>query len=506
MGNCEDFYLRFTSIQILISLCNSQPLQLQSAVLNSPGGVEKVLDLLKDSREIVRNEGLLLCGVLVRGNSDLQKILAFQGAFEQVMQIIVEEEGPWIGPLIIQDAFNLISAMLNLNTSNQNYFRDSICFKQLAGLLALPEDSGLWNRTRISNYLAALSVLDEILCKENVDLEASQVAAMRTHFQGPLLNLAFAPKIPLQVSASALNCLCGLIWSNNRAQQSFASEKLIQSPSSNCLMKIETPISPLMAVILLAVHGNPTEEGAGQRTKALELFEAFCSGNSEGQLVLLSTLKVSGSASPGTVILDGLFDLDSSRKRDPWHCWYASILLCHLIDGNEEAKKVLLKHRLADPEDPDGEGEDLLTALMLNMIRIAADSRGSTCQKSIIGYLQLLLIWFHESPPSIICFLSESSFLQYLLERITQQPQELEIQGFAALIFGICVLFNDETVERVGSEALKGIIKNRIGPDLFVSRLSRLKANLDKVYEYCSSYFKTPFFMCRMKSFVSWLG
>jgi intracellular protein transport protein USO1 len=176
MGNSEDFYLRFTSIQILISLCNSQPFQLQSAVLNSPSGVEKVLNLLKDSREIVRNEGLLLCGALVHGNSDLQKILAFQGAFEEVMKIIVEEEGPWTGPLIIKDSFNLISSMLNLNTSNQNYFRDSICFKQLAGLLSEEEKyTGLWNSTRISNYLAALNVLDGILCKENVDLEASQV-------------------------------------------------------------------------------------------------------------------------------------------------------------------------------------------------------------------------------------------------------------------------------------------------------------------------------------------
>lgn len=178
MGDSDDFYLRFTSIQILLSLCSSQPFQLKSAVLNSPAGVSKVLDLLKDAREIVRNEGLLLCGALVKGNADLQKILGFQGAFEQVMQIIVEEEGPWLGPLIIQDAFNLISGMLNLNTANQTYFRDSICFKQLAGLIALPDsndEDNLWNRTRISNYLAALSVLDGLLCKSNVDLEASQV-------------------------------------------------------------------------------------------------------------------------------------------------------------------------------------------------------------------------------------------------------------------------------------------------------------------------------------------
>lgn len=303
---------------------------------------------------------------------------------------------------------------------------------------------------------------------------------MRTHFQGPLLILAFTPRIPLQVSASALKCLSGLIWSNNRAQQEFANEKLIKIPISTCLMKIETPISPLMAAIILTVHGNATQEGVEQRIKSLELVEAFCFGNFEGQLVLMSTLKASGTASPGTVILDALFDLDSSRKRDPWHCWYASILLCHLIEDNEEAKKVLLKHQIVDVEDED-EGEDLLTSLMLKMIRISTDSRGSTCQKSIIGYLQLFVIWFHESPSSIKAFLCESSFLQYLLERITQQPQELEIQGLSALILGICVLFNDETIERVGSEALKGIIKNRIGPDLFVSRLSRLKSNCEKV-------------------------
>lgn len=181
MGDSNDFYLKFTSIQILISLCTSQPFQLQTAILQSPSGVAKVMDLLKDSREIIRNEGLLLGIGLVEGNNrDLQKVLVFQGAFEEVFKIIVEAEGgPWTGLPIIQDAFNLISGILNLNTSNQNYFRDSVCFKQLAGLLAVPHEDddvdNLWNQTRILNYLAALKVLDGLLCKENVDLEASQV-------------------------------------------------------------------------------------------------------------------------------------------------------------------------------------------------------------------------------------------------------------------------------------------------------------------------------------------
>lgn len=235
-----------------------------------------------------------------------------------------------------------------------------------------------------------------------------------------------------------------------------------------------------MGAIILTLHSqNQTQEGLAQRFKALELLEAFCSCNPEGQLILLSTLKstTESSASPGSVILEALFDLDLSRKRDPWHCWFASALLCHLINGNVDAKRALLKHQIASDDDEE-ESEDILTVLMLSLIRSARDSRGSTCQKSIIGYLQLLLIWFHEFPEGINRFLQEGSFVQYLIERITHQSfaQDTQIQGLSALILGICVLFNDESIKNFGSEGLKGIIKNRIGPDLFISKLSHLKS------------------------------
>ncbi len=289
-----------------------------------------------------------------------------------------------------------------------------------------------------------------------------------------MLALAFKPKIPVEVSASALNCLSGLIYKNNRTQQEFAKEKLTQSPLASTA---HLPISPLMGAVMVAI--NQTQEGGlVQRLKALDLVEAFCSNNPEGQLILLSTLKsaAGSSASPGSVILEALFDLDSSRKRDLWHCWFASALLCHLIDGNENAKRVLLKHQTAF--DDESESEDVLTVLMLSLIRSTRDSRGSSCQKSIVGYLQLLLIWFYEFPEAINRFLQEGSYVQFLIERITHQSFTLDtqIQGLSALIMGICVLFNDEGVKNFGSEGLKGIIKNRIGPDLFISKLTHLKS------------------------------
>ncbi len=172
-----NFYLRFTSIQLLAALAHALPAQLQTATMASPSGVSKILQLLSDEREVVRNEGILLLLRLVALNADLQKVVAFQGAFEQLLQIVVDDGGAWNGPSSVQDALNLIAALLEVNTANQIYFRDSVCFKQLAGLLGLPDDETreLWNRNRIANFEAVLSVLSKLINRENVDLEQSQV-------------------------------------------------------------------------------------------------------------------------------------------------------------------------------------------------------------------------------------------------------------------------------------------------------------------------------------------
>lgn len=177
----DNFYLRFTSIQLLTALAQALPTQLQSAILASPSGVTKILELLRDEREIVRNEGILLLQKLVNCNADLQKVVAFQGAFEQLMQIVVDEGGAWEGPSVVADALLLIAQLLEFNTANQMYFRDCVCFKQLAGLLGLPDDEShreLWNRNRSGNFEAALSVLGKLINRDNVDLEQAQVRSI----------------------------------------------------------------------------------------------------------------------------------------------------------------------------------------------------------------------------------------------------------------------------------------------------------------------------------------
>ena len=52
-------------------------------ILVAPQGVPKLMDLLSDSREVVRNDALLLLIKLTKGHTNIQKIVAFENAYER---------------------------------------------------------------------------------------------------------------------------------------------------------------------------------------------------------------------------------------------------------------------------------------------------------------------------------------------------------------------------------------------------------------------------------------
>lgn len=67
---------------------------------------------------MLRNEALLLFPALLGGNGDLQKIVAFSGAFEKLFQII-NQEGGADGGIVVQDALTVVGGLLRFNVSNQ---------------------------------------------------------------------------------------------------------------------------------------------------------------------------------------------------------------------------------------------------------------------------------------------------------------------------------------------------------------------------------------------------
>lgn len=124
----RSFYLRFSSLQLLALLLRHRKTAVQSHVLTSPGGCGAILECLSttspsghslgSSAEIIRNEALLLLPHLVDSNADIQKLIAFEGAFEKLLDVVAQE-GRIEGGVVVQDALEALEALLRYNVSNQ---------------------------------------------------------------------------------------------------------------------------------------------------------------------------------------------------------------------------------------------------------------------------------------------------------------------------------------------------------------------------------------------------
>lgn len=132
-------------------------------MLKAPGGSGRLVEVLDDKREIIRNEALLLFISLLSTNAEIQKIVAFEGAFDRLFGIISKEGGIAAGGIVVQDCLSGIAGLLRYNVSNQvgrysehctacadrntasrkNYFRETSCIPQLTPLLLFPPTSML---------------------------------------------------------------------------------------------------------------------------------------------------------------------------------------------------------------------------------------------------------------------------------------------------------------------------------------------------------------------------
>jgi intracellular protein transport protein USO1 len=155
LSSRRTFYTRFASLQLLGTLLRNRAARVQEHILVAPGGCGAILECVAEdttgpgglpagggarsgsSAEIIRNEALLVLPHLVHGNPDVQKLVAFEGAFDKLLDVVAQE-GRIEGGVVVQDALEGLEALLRYNVSNQNYFRETMSVPMLAPLLFFP--------------------------------------------------------------------------------------------------------------------------------------------------------------------------------------------------------------------------------------------------------------------------------------------------------------------------------------------------------------------------------
>lgn len=509
-----DFYVRYHTVTLLTLLLENRPKQLQACILESPLGISRLIDLLDDTREIIRNEGLLLLISLTKANTDIQKIVAFENAFERLLGVIYEE-GLIDGGIIVSDCLHLVLNLLRGNVSNQNYFRETGGLSRLPQLFNLNRTDGVpltWTEQKQNNLSLVMDLVRLFVAHRSLKTASSlnsssatipsngvanngigmaasssstksgsttatgQAVFVQNGILQAVTELALAQDIPLRIKQEALLVVADIIRGLPSAQDSFA--KSVSKPPSNPVQG--TPLAAQDAVSHIISLAVTSSAPWNLRAAAAHTLKCYMYKRPDVQIVLISALAsmppsikgTDGSTldTPGVHLFRSLVEWEASRK-DPYQVWMASLLVSAIVKGEPKCKDRLLEIHI--PIEGDDNSLTFLAQLS-QTLQSATDNHADG--RVVVAYLSLLATLFYHYPKAVRAFLQEGSNLQFLLEQVSRSTGvDATIQSLAAFLLGLVIQFNDSAEQGLRRVDLQEIIVSRIGEDQFVQRLQALR-------------------------------
>ncbi|XP_072319359.1 general vesicular transport factor p115 isoform X4 [Eucyclogobius newberryi] len=452
-----DFHVRWPGVKLLTALLKNQGPQVQGVILVSPMGVSRLMDLLADSREIIRNDGLLLLQHLTKSNAAIQKIVAFENAFERLLDIITDE-GSSDGGIVVEDCLLLLLNLLKNNSSNQNFFKEGSYIQRMKPWFEVGDDNAGWSAQKVTNLHLMLQLVRVLVSPVNSPgaTTSCQKAMYTCGLLQQLCTILMATGVPADILTETINTVSEVIRGNQVNQDYFAS---VNAPSN--------PPRPAIVVLLMSMVNE--RQPFVLRCAVLYCFQCFLYKNQKGQGEIVATLLPStidaNSISAGQLLCGGLFSADSLSN------WCAAVALAHALQENLTQKEQLLRVQLATSlGKPPVSLLQQCTNILSQGDKIAR--QGSKVQTRV-GLLMLLCTWISNCPIAVTHFLHNQENVPFLTAQISENLGEDErlVQGLCALLLGICIYYNDNSLENYTKEKLKHLIEKRIGKENFVEKL-----------------------------------
>ncbi|XP_069385482.1 general vesicular transport factor p115 isoform X7 [Paralichthys olivaceus] len=413
-------------------------------------GVSRLMDLLADSREVIRNDGLLLLQQLTKSNAAIQKIVAFENAFERLLDIITEE-GSSDGGIVVEDCLLLLLNLLKNNSSNQNFFKEGSYIQRMKPWFEVGDDNSGWSAQKVTNLHLMLQLVRVMVSP--VNSPGATASCQKSMYQCGLLQqlctILMATGVPADILTETINTVSEVIRGSQVNQDYFAS---VNAPSN--------PPRPAIVVLLMSMVNE--RQPFVLRCAVLYCFQCFLYKNQKGQGEIVATLLPStidaNSISAGQLLCGGLFSADSLSN------WCAAVALAHALQDNLTQKEQLLRVQLATSL---GKPPVSLLQQCTNIL-----SQGSKVQTRV-GLLMLLCTWISNCPIAVTHFLHNQENVPFLTAQISENLGEDErlVQGLCALLLGICIYHNDNSLENYTKDKLKQLIEKRIGKENFVEKL-----------------------------------
>lgn len=395
-----DFKVRWPALKLLMGLLRHRLKEIQECVLSYPMGVSRLMDLLSDSREIIRNDAILVLVLLTRGNSNIQKIVAFENAFDKIFDIL-SAEGFTEGGVVVEDCLLVLQNLLKNNTSNQNFFKEGSFIQRLTPFLEFtvpegstdPHSSG-WPAQKTSNLLFFLQVIRALVSPTNPAqvTSSAQKVLSSSGIVKKLVDLVMASGIPTELLTETI-CSVGEAVRGDHHNQEYLSK--VDAPT--------TPPKPVLVVLMMSMVNE--KQGFELRCAVLYAFQCFLFKNELGQAQVIETLLPNSpeidpsSVTTGQLLCGGLFSTDSLTN------WLVCIALSHVLVDNKIQKEQLLRVQLAT--DPSSQPVSLMTQVC-SMLQ-----QGVKFQKRV-GLLIFLGTWLSHCPLAVSHFLNIPTNIPYV--------------------------------------------------------------------------------------------
>lgn len=211
-----DFYSRLYSLQLLSAILSARTERTEECVFTAPLGISRLVAILDERREAIRNEAITLLTYLTPSSPDIQKLVVYENAFEKIFAIITAE-GLLEGSQVVEDCLILMANLLRLNSTSQSQFRESGCVPQLSKLLQSAyqssedgevEEVAPWAQAqRNRNVYALLAVIRLFLVHGAVGTSQNQKSFWQHNLLYHALQLAFSHSAEIPIKAEVCRAL-----------------------------------------------------------------------------------------------------------------------------------------------------------------------------------------------------------------------------------------------------------------------------------------------------------
>jgi hypothetical protein len=349
--------------------------------------------------------------------------------------------------------------MLNLlknNTSNINFFKEGSYVQKLAPMFLLPdniEEIG-WSPQKVSNMHCILQLVRTLVSPNNpVQIVTSCQKTMRNaNLLEALCNILMASGVPADILTETINTVGEVIRGNLTNQEYFAN---VLAPSN--------PPRPAIVVLLMSMVNE--KQPFSLRCAVLYCFQCFLFKNEIGQEQVVQTLLPSSTNSTlttGQLLCGGLFSSDSLSN------WFSAVALSHTLIENPAQREQLLRVLLATN----------LGAQPVSLLHQCAVYLQQTSKlQAKIGVLMLLAIWMSHCPQAVQVFLNVPGAMAFLTAQTSASEydnNEEILQGLCAFLMGLCVAFNDNSVQNYSKENLSQLIEKRVGTETYCKKLGEI--------------------------------